>query len=682
MTIEAAIASSIGCTGRRSVPVAASPSVIECATVNAVTIFRSSSVISRRSVAAVHPGGGAAQHRRQQQQQQECHVVVADQHVPESLAQELAERRKQRRRDGLGPLRAVHRQHGRHRSGGCHELEQRRVTRAAEEESRGDFDAPGFGTGAFEPQTREVLGISRPEFDGAFRQRHSAPPRRMAMRSPAKRAIIERARVDLFRAPAAIAVTVEPERKFQIGQRDIPAHGDRRSIAAVDDLQGARTVRMGSGGPRSRTAASRTRGFSSLRHRHGRRDPVAAGRALRHLRIPADAAANSNVSEAQRLSQSASMPAGAAIMWTAATRHMPGRASQTPPGLGIAANPLVLIRGARAGRRDQRTRQRPAIEQQPERMAIAAPGASRSASAISSSRRPITRSIGPPSVSPVRISAFACRNKLRAPRAGSLRAPAASRRRARGPCPSGTPRSGPPASPGTRDCCGRRVPAGPPTPGVRRPPGRRRPVRRSPGHRTLRQPRSARYARYSGRATSHRIRRRHNGAPPATHPIAARKLEGSSQNSWACAGNASAATANPVSAKDRRAVKACLSFAHRAPQFRIRTQQGRQALAIDWREILTGVRIDFVEQFADCDRFLQQAGRVPAGQGSALLPGRRPGVRVPIAVRHDLRRKNVRRHGTGARWQRLVLRQRLTMQHVGNRHGSHSRPDACETTCS
>ena len=74
-TMVAAIAASTGCCGSRTSPVAASPSVIECARVNVVT---TRSEVERDRASPPRRRGAARRDCRQQQEQQEQQVVVAD----------------------------------------------------------------------------------------------------------------------------------------------------------------------------------------------------------------------------------------------------------------------------------------------------------------------------------------------------------------------------------------------------------------------------------------------------------------------------------------------------------------------------------------------------------------------------------------------------------------------------
>ena len=97
------MATSMGCVGRCTVPVTASASVVECATVKAVTMVTMSRVTCERRVAPCHLPIDRPQHRRQQQQQHEGDVVVADEHVPHAFADEAREAGPGRRPLGLGP---------------------------------------------------------------------------------------------------------------------------------------------------------------------------------------------------------------------------------------------------------------------------------------------------------------------------------------------------------------------------------------------------------------------------------------------------------------------------------------------------------------------------------------------------------------------------------------------------
>ena len=100
-----AMATSIGCVGRRTVSVAARPSVTECASVNAVTIFNRSRTTSPTVGDRDPARGRGAQDARQQQQQQERNVVVADQHVPNALTQKTPARGEHGRDGRLRPRR-------------------------------------------------------------------------------------------------------------------------------------------------------------------------------------------------------------------------------------------------------------------------------------------------------------------------------------------------------------------------------------------------------------------------------------------------------------------------------------------------------------------------------------------------------------------------------------------------
>ena len=114
-TTEAAIADSTQREGSDTTPSVASDSVIECASVNAVTIFSTSRTLSRKRLGRL-PAPSLPprhQHRRQQQREQEQDVVEADPDVPHAFACVVDELRRSgsrlRKLEGLRRrLRAEH----------------------------------------------------------------------------------------------------------------------------------------------------------------------------------------------------------------------------------------------------------------------------------------------------------------------------------------------------------------------------------------------------------------------------------------------------------------------------------------------------------------------------------------------------------------------------------------------
>ena len=129
--------------GNPTTPSAASVSVIECETVNAVTtaITPSNALRKRadRNPASVAPH----QHRRQQQRDQEQQVVVADPDVMHAVGDELQELAPAR---GIGEIEILHglrgRQHGRAHGAVDAEIEQAAVAGIdVEQKAIADFDS-------------------------------------------------------------------------------------------------------------------------------------------------------------------------------------------------------------------------------------------------------------------------------------------------------------------------------------------------------------------------------------------------------------------------------------------------------------------------------------------------------------------------------------------------------------
>jgi MarR-like DNA-binding transcriptional regulator SgrR of sgrS sRNA len=110
-TTEAAIADSTRRDGSSIRPSAASESVIECATVKAVTTHSTSTSATRKRHAAPAPCL-VHQHGRQQQGEQEQDVVEADPDMPDAFDEVLAESaRRETLAGGKALLRTLRREH-------------------------------------------------------------------------------------------------------------------------------------------------------------------------------------------------------------------------------------------------------------------------------------------------------------------------------------------------------------------------------------------------------------------------------------------------------------------------------------------------------------------------------------------------------------------------------------------
>ena len=90
-TTDAAIADSTQREGNDTTPSVARLSVIECATVKAVTILNTSQNAGAKRIDRLPASSLRDQHRRQQQRQEKQDMVEADPDMPDAFARELQE---------------------------------------------------------------------------------------------------------------------------------------------------------------------------------------------------------------------------------------------------------------------------------------------------------------------------------------------------------------------------------------------------------------------------------------------------------------------------------------------------------------------------------------------------------------------------------------------------------------
>ena len=134
------MATSMGRMGSFTVPVTASASVIECARVKAVMMVTTSRVTWREPRRPVPFSIYRAHHRRQQQQQHERDVVVAEQHMPDTLADEAYQAAPRRGLLGFRPRRLDGTEHSGELHLAAHRAQQHALRGIAAHEQRAADD--------------------------------------------------------------------------------------------------------------------------------------------------------------------------------------------------------------------------------------------------------------------------------------------------------------------------------------------------------------------------------------------------------------------------------------------------------------------------------------------------------------------------------------------------------------